>query len=243
MSWIQTQITQIQPWSDGLATVRLDLTLDFEPGQFVNLGKDVDGERIKRAYSIGSAPNQPLEFFIVRVDEGRLTPDLLSRPVGAKVWVHASPKGFFTLKWVHDAPVLWLIATGTGLSPYISMLRTEAPWRRFSRIVLVHGVRHLEDLAYTDELKRMVKARDGQLALVQATSRYEGVEALHGRVTALLRSGALESAVGEIVRPNHQVMMCGNPAMLAEMQSLLEARGLAVNRRKKPGQITIERYW
>lgn len=245
MSWEEVTLERKHKWDEGLYTLTLDRALDFEPGQFVNLGIIIEGKRIKRAYSIGSAPGEKLEFFIVEVDGGALTPRVLAKEVGETVLVNPRPAGFFTLKWVADARDLWLVASGTGLAPYIAMLRTAEPWRRFERIIVLHGVRTAAQLGYADELRGYALAHPGRLIYVPVVSREpDAVGVVHGRVTTALEDGRLEKIAGRLPDPAlDHAMLCGNPAMLDEMQALLEARGLEVNRRKKPGQITVERYW
>lgn len=245
MAWEEATLVGKHKWDEGLYTLTLDRTLDFQPGQFVNLGIIIEGKRIKRAYSIGSAPGEPLEFFIVEVDDGALTPRVLARPVGAKVLVNPRPAGFFTLKWVPDARDLWLVSSGTGLAPYISMLRTAEPWQRFERIIVLHGVRYAAQLGYADELRQHAAAHPGRLIYIPVVSREPEAEGVvHGRVTTALTDGSLEQIVGRLPDPaSDHAMLCGNPAMLDDMQSLLEARGMVINRRKKPGHITVERYW
>lgn len=245
MAWEEATLEHKHQWDTGLYTLRLDRTLDFESGQFVNLGVVIEGKRIKRAYSIGSAPGEKLEFFIVEVDNGALTPRVLNLPVGAPVLVNPRPAGFFTLKWVADARDLWLVSSGTGLAPYISMLRTAEPWRRFERIIVLNGVRHAAQLGYGDELRGYAEEHDGRLIYIPVVSRDPDAKGVvHGRVTTALEDGTLEKLAGRLPDPAlDHAMLCGNPAMLDDMQALLEQRGLVVNRRKAPGQITVERYW
>jgi len=243
--WEEAKLVGKHKWDEGLYTLTLDRALDFQPGQFVNLGVIIEGKRVKRAYSIGSAPGAPLEFFIVEVDNGALTPRVLARPVGETVLVNARPAGFFTLNWVADARDLWLVSSGTGLAPYISMLRHGEIWDRFERVIVLHGVRFAAQLAYVDELRQHGADHPGRLVYVPVVSRQPEAEGVvHGRVTSALTNGELEAIVGRLPDPAlDHAMLCGNPAMLDDMQALLEERGLSINRRKKPGQITVERYW
>jgi ferredoxin--NADP+ reductase len=150
-----------------------------------------------------------------------------------------------------DGDELWMLATGTGIGPYISMLRDPAVWQRFSRLVLVHGVRHAEELSYADELRAMRDApppgAKAKLTLLQAVSREEPAadsHMLHGRITTLLEHGALERAAGIALTLEHsRVMLCGNPDMIEDMRTLLHARGMRPCRRMKPGHFVTENYW
>lgn len=245
VSWEEVKLARKHKWDEGLYTLVLDRCLDFKAGQFVNLGLVIDDKRIKRAYSIGSAPGEPLEFFIVEVDGGALTPRALAMQPGDTLLLNPRPAGFFTLDYVNDGRDLWMVSSGTGLAPFVAMLRQGDVWNRFQRIVVLHGVRHARQLAYVDEFRRHADAHPGRLVYAPIVSRDPDVQGvLHGRVTTALQDGQLEALVGHLPDPAHDhVMLCGNPAMLDEMQALLEARGLAVNRRKVPGHITVERYW
>ncbi len=246
--WREAAVAQVHEWAAGLRTVRLDLDLPpFEAGQFVRLGLPAGPgqEPVARSYSMASAPGAPAEFFLVLVEDGALTPRLLALEPGERLWVDPRPAGVFTLSRVPAAPTLWLVATGTGLGPYVSMLRTAEPWDRFERLILVHGVRRAEHLAYQGELARRSAEHGGKLRYVPVVSREPGPEgSLQGRVTNLLASGALEARAGEpLAAERSHVLLCGNPAMIDEVRALLEARGLRRNRPRTPGQITFERYW
>jgi ferredoxin--NADP+ reductase len=153
--------------------------------------------------------------------------------------------GSFTLKKAPEhGRHLWLIATGTGLAPYIAMLRTEQPWERFEKIVLVHGVRFANDLAYTEELKQLEADRPDQFRLIQTLTREESADALKGRIPELLDDGQLESTAGcQINQEDSIVYLCGNPAMLDSMEEALGKREMKKHRSKSPGNIVLERYW
>lgn len=242
--WAQGRVTGRVEWAEGLFSIQVEASVaPFRAGQFLNLG-GFDGERwVKRSYSVASAPGQPLEFFIVRVEEGALTPWLAALQPGDAVGVSREAAGHFTLELVPDAPILWLIATGTGLAPYLSMLRGEEPWARFGRVVLVHGVRRRADLAYADELSALSAAHGGRLTVVPVVSRDpEAPGVLHGRIPANL--SAIEAAAGAALAPEtSQALLCGNPEMVEEVEALLAERGLRKNRKRAPGHVTTERYW
>ncbi len=242
--WREAAIAHVHQWAPGLRTLRLAAALPpFRAGQFVRLG--LEEGRLGRSYSMASAPGEPPEFLVVDVEGGALSPRLLALGVGDPVWVDPRPAGRFALERVPDAATLFLIASGTGLGPYVSMLRTPEPWERFDRLVVVHGVRVAAHFAYREELERRSQEHGGQLVWVGAVTREPAPEgALQGRVTDLLRSGALEAAAGERLDPaRSQVMLCGNPAMVDEVQALLATRGLRRNRPRAPGHVTFEKYW
>lgn len=233
-------------WAPGLITLGLDSVVEAHvAGQFVNLAIERDGAKIKRSYSLASAPGQPSEFYVTEVQGGVVTPSLLSLSVGDPLWVDDRALGFFTLDHVPAAPHVWLLATGTGLGPFIAMLRSPTIWERFSRIVLIHGVRHTAQLGYMDELSLLARRSPEQLSYVPLVTREVPPPfGLAGRLPALVRSGELERRAGVLFAPGQsQVLLCGNPEMISETQRALGERGLEKHRAKKPGHVTLESYW
>jgi ferredoxin/flavodoxin---NADP+ reductase len=243
---IEAKITFRRDWAPGLATLGLSAALDtFRPGQFVNLGLEVAGELVRRAYSLASAPGADPEVFLNEVEGGALTPSLFRLQQGDRVLMEQKPQGFFTLDWVPPADERWLCATGTGLAPFVSMLRSGEPLQKFLRVVLVHGVRQSDQLAYAGELESLCAASRGRFAHIGVVSRQpDAAGVLHGRITSVLESGALEQTAGLQLSPAHShVMLCGNPTMIDEMSAQLAARGLRRHRQRKPGHVTSERFW
>lgn len=246
LKWCPSRIIKKTVWAEGLFTIQIDGrdVLPFEPGQFLQLGYTRGEEHIHRPYSVASPSGDTIEFFIVLVDDGELTPYLWSLNEGDEIDVSQRAAGSFTLKKTPDAENLWLIATGTGLAPYIAMLRTEEPWERYKKIVVVHGVRVASDLGYADELKQWEQDRPGQIVYIPALTREQPEGFVHGRIPACLQDGQFERLAGVEIRPdNSAVLLCGNPAMLDDMESMLGERGLTRHRSKSPGQIVLERYW
>lgn len=246
MSWIEGTITMRREWAEGLMTLGLDAEIEpYAAGQFVNLGLDIGGTLVRRSYSIASPPGGPLEFYLNLVEGGVLTPRLFELPLGAGVQVQKTPQGFFTLGYVPPARELWMVATGTGLGPFMAMLGTKEPWQRFERIVVVHGVRIAAHLAYASELADLSRAHGGRLVRVPAVTRQPDAEGvLHGRITELLERGEIERTAGLTLSPERShLMLCGNPGMIADTIELLKGRGLRKHRVRNPGHISIEKYW
>lgn len=245
-NWCPGTIVAKQVWSDGLFTlrVRCPAVLPFEPGQFLQLAVEHDGHLINRPYSVASPHAEEIEFFIVRVDGGHLTPLLWELQVGDAVQVSERAAGSFTLSKSPERPCLWLIGTGTGLAPYIAMLRDEVVWRRFQKVVVVHGVRYLNELGYRDWLTDLATEKPGKFIYLPLVTRDSTTPYIHARITTAFADGRLEAAVGcQISAENSTVMLCGNPDMLNELEAQLVERGLTKHRHKVPGNIVVERYW
>jgi ferredoxin--NADP+ reductase len=245
MKWTRGIIKRKKIWTEGLFTlgVAAPEVAEFEPGQFLQLGIEQGNGHLHRPYSVASPHGEVLEFFIVLVEEGRLTPRLWAMEVGSEIDVSMKAAGSFTLKHCPDASTLWLIATGTGLAPYIAMLRRNEAWERYERIVVVHGVRYGFDLAYQPELAAHKQKHGDRFDYVPAVSRQEVEGTLYGRITSRIRDGSLEESIQHKFEEDCCVMMCGNPEMLNEAESLLGERGIRRHKRKEPGQIVVERYW
>ena len=238
--WLAGRVIENRHWTESLFSLRVeDAPLGFRAGQFVRIALDVDGQRVARAFSFVNPPQDPvLEFYGVIVPEGPLSPRLARLGAGATLYVAANPAGFLTLSEVPDAETLWFLATGTGLAPFLSILRTDDPWRRFRNIVVVHAVRHASELTY-QELIRQTRAR-----YVTFVSREKASGSLAGRIPAAIADGRLEQAAGlKLAAETSHVMLCGNPQMLKDATTALVARGMRKHRRRTPGHITVESFW
>jgi ferredoxin--NADP+ reductase len=210
----------------------------------MNLGLQLPSGFVSRSYSLASAPGEELEVLLARVGDGALTPALFDLAEGAELTLDPKPQGFFTFDYVPPHRELWMLATGTGLGPFISMLRSGEAFARAERVLLVHGTRSAADLAYRDELEALVRTRQGAFAYVPVLSRQSEPGLLQGRITSALASGALEERAGISVAPESaHVLLCGNPAMIDEVIAQLGERGLRRHRQRTPGHITTEKYW
>jgi ferredoxin--NADP+ reductase len=244
--WLAGRVAGQTRWTERLLSLRVQAPLGaFEAGQFTKLALDSGGERVARPYSLVNPPGTaPLEFYYNVVEAGPLSPRLAALAEGDEVFVAPNPAGFLVLREVPEAENLWLIATGTGLGPFLSILRTETPWQRFRKVTLVHAVRVAADQAYRPMIAEVARLRAAQFALVSFVSREAVNGALAGRVPAAIGDGRLEAAAAaELSAARSQVMLCGNPAMVTEVTAALEARGMRKHRRRAPGHITVETYW
>ncbi len=247
--WLEGKVLENRTWTETLFSLRVGLgtsgpPLRFEAGQFVRIALDLAGERVARPFSFVNAPEDPvMEFYGVIVPEGPLSPALARLKAGDPLLVADNPSGFLVLSEVPPAEDLWLVATGTGIAPYLSILRTETPWQRYRRVILVHGTRFARELVYQDLIEQLVRTWPGRLAYVRCVSREQAPGTLQGRIPAAIRDGRLEAAAGAISAERSQFMLCGNPGMLKEAAAALAERGLRKNRRRTPGHITVESFW
>jgi ferredoxin--NADP+ reductase len=238
--------------------------IDFAPGQYATLGlpgtharapnakADRDPEvaatdkLIKRAYSIASPPahRDSLEFYLNMVDDGAFTPRLFALPVGGRVWMSTKAVGTFTLEGVSNGDDVLLIATGTGIAPFMSMLEAQSDGPQGRHWVLVHGVRYVADLGYHRRLTELAATRPWLSYLPSVTRPETAWDGRTGRVQGLFESGAIEALTGrQVTSQTSHVYLCGNPDMITSMQAMLESRGYKVHKRHDPGQLHIESYW
>jgi len=231
-------------WAPGLVTLTLDATLEpHEPGQFVNLALGVDGERVKRAYSLANPPGTPAQLYLVSIAGGCLSPRLATLAPGAPLLADPRPYGFFVPSVLPAPRELWLLATGTGLGPYLAMLRSGLLLEQHRAVVLVHSAREERHLGHRAELEELAST-SARFRYVPVVTRALGDGSRGARMQALLASGELESRAGITLAPDRShVMLCGNPTMLADVGEALAARGLVKHRGRSPGHVTSEAYW
>jgi ferredoxin--NADP+ reductase len=244
-NWLQGKVIENRQWNERLFSLRIAAPIpDFKAGQFVRIGLEIDGEVVARPYSLVNAPDEPaLEVFFNIVPEGPLTPQLARLGAGDVVLVAEKASGFLVVDEVPECKHLWLFATGTGVGPFLSILKTSQAWQRFEKIVLAYSVRTQSELAYTDLLRSLQARHADQLCFVPLITREPVAGALSVRIPAAIVSGALEKRAGiQISTSDSHVMMCGNSAMITEVTALLEARGMQRHRRREPGHITTEKY-
>jgi len=242
--WIETRVLENRHWTDALFSLRVEgASLSFRAGQFVRIALDVEGERVARPFSFVNPPEDPvLEFYGIVVPGGPLSPRLEKLAAGDRLYVAPNPAGFLVLSELPQAETLWLVSTGTGIAPFLSILRTEAPWRQFRNVVLVHAVRHARELVYQDLIADL--KRQKSLRYVAFVSRESSPGSLAGRIPAAIRDGRLERAAGlALDAAGSQAMLCGNPGMLTDVTAALAERGMRKHRRRAPGQITVESFW
>lgn len=245
-AWLEATVVENRHWTESLFSLRVSgAPLSFEAGQFVRIALDVDGERVARAFSFVNPPGEPmLEFYGVVVPGGPLSPRLAVLAPGNRLYVAPNPAGFLVLREVPEARTLWLLSTGTGIAPFLSILRTPEPWRRFDTVVLVHAARQARELVYRHVIDELSSRHAEKFRFASVVSREAAPGSLAGRIPAAIVDGRLESAAGAAMSADtSHVMLCGNPAMLKDVQAVLQARGMRKHRRRNPGHISVESFW
>lgn len=245
--WVTGTVSKIEYWTDTLFSLTVHAPIHpFTAGQFTKLGLEIDGERVQRAYSYVNAPSDAdLEFYLVTVPDGKLSPRLAALKPGDEVQVVSEAAGFFVLDEVPDCDTLWMLATGTALGPYLSILQEGKDLDRFRHLVLVHAVRYAADLSYLPLMLALQQRYEGKLRIQTVISRESVAGSLTGRVPALIESGELEAAIGlPMTAETSHVMLCGNPQMVRDTQQLLkDTRQMTKHLRRRPGHMTAEHYW
>ena len=240
------RVVNLKHWTERLLSLQVEAPVEpFKAGQFGKLALEINGDMVFRPYSFVNAPHErPLEFYLIMLQNGPLTQRLVKLDCGDPIYVAPRAAGFLTLAELPSAENLWLLSTGTAIGPFLSILKTEEPWRRFSSIVLVHAVRQAEELTYQDQIRRLLDEHPHRLKVIPFVSREDTDFAMKGRVPEAIKDGRLEAKAGiRLAAESSQVMICGNPDMVRDTSLVLEGRGLKKNRRKAPGHITVENYW
>lgn len=243
--WLKGKITDNKQWTERLFSLRFTAPVgNFKAGQFVRIALDIDGKVVARPYSLVNSPDEAeFEIFFNIVHEGPLTPRLATLQQGDVIKVAEKPYGFLTVDEVPAAKHLWMLATGTGVGPFISILKSGDVWQRFEKIVLVYSVRTVQELAYQDAIAEAGKLYQQQLSFVPLVTREVSQGVISKRVTDAIESGELEQQAGIRMSPDDShVMMCGNSAMITDVMELLKSRNMRKHLRREPGHITTEKY-
>jgi ferredoxin--NADP+ reductase len=253
MAAIATErVTHVHHWNDSLFSFRTtrDPGFRFENGHFVMLGLPIDGRPLLRAYSIAS-PNweEHLEFLSIKVPNGPLTSRLQNLTVGDEVLVSRKPTGTLVLHDLKPGRHLYLLGTGTGLAPFMSIIQDPETYERFEKVVVAHGVRKVSDLAYTKFITEELRQHEWLGEQVREKLIYHPTVTreqfrVQGRLTDQIADGSLAQLVGlPPLDPQHdRFMLCGSPGMLHDTRSLLDARGFVVSPHiGEPGDYVIER--
>jgi ferredoxin--NADP+ reductase len=244
-------VLSVRHWNETLFsfTTTRSNTLRFKNGHFLMVGLEVEGKPLLRAYSVAS-PNyeEHLEFYSIKVQNGPLTSRLQNIKPGDKILVGNKPVGTLVITNVLPGKRLYLLATGTGLAPFMSIIRDPDTYERFEHVVVAHGVRHISDLAYSQYIKEELPNHEFIGEQIKSQLRYYPTVTREpfehqGRLTHLLENGQLCADVGlPALDPEHdRALICGGPRMLEDLVALLEAKGFKEGSSHEPAHYTIER--
>ena len=247
----EAQVLSVHHWTDRLFsfTTTRDPALRFSNGHFTMIGLRVNDKPVLRAYSIASANYEDhLEFLSIKVEDGPLTSRLQHIQVGDTIIVGRKPTGTLVVDYLLPGKRLYLLATGTGLAPFMSIVRDPSTYEKFEQIILVHGVRTVEELAYHDLLLQTLPAHEFLGDIVSCQLMYYPTvtrEAFRnmGRIPDLLQSGKLCQDLGipQLNPSEDRVMICGSPELLKDLKVMLELRGFKEGNTSKQGDFVIER--
>lgn len=247
----EERVLSVHHWTDTLFsfTTTRDPALRFSNGHFTMIGLRVDGKPLLRAYSIASANYEDhLEFFSIKVPGGPLTSRLQHLQVGDAVIVGRKPTGTLVADYLLPGKRLYMLSTGTGLAPFMSIVRDPEIYEKYDQLILVHGVRQVEELAYHDLLVEHLPNHEFLGDMVSSKLRYYPTvtrEAYRntGRVTDLIESGKLfeDLEVPPLDPANDRIMICGSADMLRDLKEMLEKRGFKEGNTSTPGDFVIER--
>lgn len=246
------RVLSVHHWNDTLFSFKTtrDPALRFRNGHFVMIGLEVDGRPLMRAYSIASANHDDyLEFFSIKVRNGPLTSRLQHLKEGDAVLVSRKPVGTLVIDDLLPGKRLYLLASGTGLAPFLSIIKDPDTYDRFEQIVLVHGVRHVSELAYADFIAHELPANEFLGELVREKLIYYPTVTREsfrnqGRLTDLIESGKLFTDLGlpPLDPVLDRIMICGSPGLLKDTCAILNARGFVISPHVgEPGHYVIER--
>jgi len=246
----EEEVLSVHHWNDTLFsfTTTRDPGFRFENGQFIMIGMEINGKPLMRAYSIASANyEEHMEFFSIKVQDGPLTQHLQKIKPGDKLLMSKKPTGTLLVDALKPAKHLYLLATGTGLAPFLSVIKDPEVYERFDKVILTHGVREVSELAYQDVIKELPENEffgemvKGKLLYYPTVTREE----FHttGRLTDALTSGKMSEALGlpPINIEDDRFMLCGSPSMLKDFCEILDAKGFKETIRGDISEYVIER--
>ena len=244
-NWLNGKVVENRRLNDYLTSLIIDVDLGaYEAGQFVRIGLPDGDDVLARPYSLVNTPQEPrLEVYFNIVEEGPLSPRLFDLQAGDDILVSDNPSGFLTVSEVPACAHLWMIATGTGIGPFLAILKSDAVWDKFDKVVLCYSVSYAAELAYQDLVESLQRDHGDRFRYVPIVTREAHQGTLGKRVPLVMRDGSLERFAGlAISAADSHVMMCGSSNMITDVSAELGERGMKKHRRRDPGHFTTEKY-
>tara|TARA_Y100000741_G_C18206079_1_gene539659 strand:- start:431 stop:1177 length:747 start_codon:yes stop_codon:yes gene_type:complete len=244
--WVHGEVVNVKHWTESLYSVFVSApAVKFVAGQYTKLSLSLKNEEVARPYSFVNSPDEELlEFYSVSVPNGPLSTAMQTLKKGDSIKVGPRGNGFLILEEIPNVENIWMLATGTAIGPYLSILKTKNSWDKFEKVVLVHAVRYKKELTYQDTINTLKEEYKDRFIYITYVSREEAEYSLKGRIPKDISNGILEEKAGLKMKPdNTHVMICGNPEMLKDTTVELKKIGLKKHRRNSPGHITTENYW
>ncbi len=244
-NWLDGKVIDNRRLNQYLTSLVIDVDLaGYESGQFVRIGLADGDEVIARPYSLVNTPEENhLEVYFNIVEEGPLSPRLFELKAGDDVLVSDNPSGFLTISEIPQCRHLWMIATGTGIGPFLSILKSKVAWEKFEKIILCYSVSYAEELAYQDTIEQIASAHGDQFCYLPVVTREAMAGSLGKRITVVMQDGSLEQQAGASINAeNSHVMMCGSSDMITDVSAELVSREMKKHRRRDPGHFTTEKY-
>ena len=244
--WVQGEVVDVKHWTETLYSVKVSApNVEFIAGQYTKVSLSINDQEVARPYSFVNSPNEDiLEFYSVSVPNGPLSTAMQKLKEGDSINIGPKGNGFLILNEIPVTENIWMLATGTAIGPYLSILKTKDSWTKFKKVVLVHAVRYEKELTYQDTIRDIKDQYSDRFIYISYVSREETNTSLRGRIPKDIGNGVLEKEANIQMNPNNtHVMICGNPAMLKDTTVELKKIGLKKHRRSSPGHITTENYW
>ena len=244
-NWLNGKVIENRRLNEYLTSLIIDADLGgYEAGQFVRIGLPDGDDVLARPYSLVNTPQERhLEVYFNIVEEGPLSPRLFDLQAGDDILVASNPSGFLTVSEIPDCKHLWMIATGTGIGPFLAILKSEAAWEKFEKVVLCYSVSYASELAYQQVIESIRDRHGGQFSYVPVVTREAQPGALDKRIPLLMQDGRLEQTAGiDINAADSHVMMCGSSNMITDVSAELNGRDMKKHRRRDPGHFTTEKY-
>ena len=244
--WVHGEVVNVKHWTESLYSVSVSAPeVKFVAGQYTKLSLSLKNEEVARPYSFVNSPDEEyLEFYSVSVPNGPLSSAMQTLKKGDSIKVGPRGNGFLILEEIPHVENIWMLATGTAIGPYLSILKTKDSWDKFKKVVLVHAVRYKKELTYQDTINTLKEEYKDRFIYITYVSREDSEYSLKGRIPKDISNGVLEKEADlKMKSDNTHVMICGNPEMLKDTTVELKKIGLKKHRRNSPGHITTENYW